>query len=108
MRRVFLVVAAASALGACAAGLPWGREPDPAAPTTLADAQPLIRQCHDSFAAALGSTPVSYDSGPTVESDGDFRRITLEARSTDPDALHPYHYECRFEAGKLVTTQMQH
>ncbi|HLY57138.1 MAG TPA: hypothetical protein VKS60_16365 [Stellaceae bacterium] len=95
-------------LAACATGLPFSHGPDPQAGATLQDTAPLVTECRDRFKAALGSMQLAEDAGPTVESDGDFRRVTLEAGAGDPNVLHPYRYECDFEAGKLTDTNMSH
>ena len=100
------------ALAACTAGaptgLPFSHGPDPQASATLQDTAPLVAECRDRFTAALGSITVAEDTGPTVENDGNFRRVTLDARATDPNDFHPYRYECNFESGKLTDANMSH
>ena len=83
------------------AGLPLGHERDPGAAAAVADTTALADECRRHFVAALNGQAVSFVNGPSVERDGDFTRISLEADSANPDAIHPYRYECRFEGRTL-------
>jgi hypothetical protein len=101
-----LVLAMAIATAGCSDGFPLAHTQDPQADVTAKDAAPLVGQCRDRFRAALAGAGASFDSGPSIERDGAFTRITLEAQPADPDALHPFRFECRFESGGLVAAVM--
>jgi hypothetical protein len=104
--RLFAVSTLFLLLAGCATGGPFAHGPDPGADASLHDAEPLVAQCRQHFAAALGTSKVTVDDGPTVERDGDFTGVSLVARPVDPDALHPYRYSCRFESGALTDARM--
>ena len=93
-------------LAGCSTGFPLAHGPDPQEAATLQETEPLVRQCRQMFLTALAGTKAGIEGGPSIERDGAFTRVTLEARSPDPDMLHPYRWECRFESGTLAAAAM--
>jgi hypothetical protein len=100
VRRCLPLLPILAVLAGCAAA-------DPEAAGTLRESEPLTAQCRQHFVADLHGRPAVFDSGPSVERDGDFTRIMLEAQPGDPDALHPYRYECLYEGSTLTRAGVQ-
>jgi hypothetical protein len=85
----------------CAGSFPMFHATDPDAAAAVSGSAALSETCRQRFVAALAGKPANFDNGPSIERDGAFTRITLEAQSPDPDTFHPYRFECRFEGTNL-------
>jgi hypothetical protein len=105
--RPLLFAASLLLLASCDAFYPYGRHEDPEAEATVRDTSTLVAECRHRFEAVIAGRAARFENGPSIERDGDFTRVTLEAQPSDPDARHPYRFECRFENGALSAATLQ-